>query len=279
MSRDHHCDGLMVIGSHGRSAYAYALEGGYTGSEKEFSRRLAALLSEEITAYVDKDNHRITLRGDLPDGEYTAYYEVNGTSVEIGRLSSGLSGSYTIRWLDYNDTVLRADTVTEGETPSYGATPIRSDDEGYTYTFAGWSPAVVPAVANAEYKATYTKTPKVDNLLDPSGYQQNKRLSVSDGSLKDLTGAVTSNFIPITLDQTLHISGITQLSAADYNAIVFYTANEEKVSATSFAFSGITIANGVYSMTPSALTASNDTIAQFRFSCADIGEGAVVTVS
>lgn len=241
------------------------------------------LLGVAVVGVID-ENGNLVLTGLLEDGTYTAYYEVqndDGTKslVEIGDLAIGLPASYTIRWLNYDNTVLRTDTVTEGETPSYGATPTRPDDDTYTYTFAGWEPTVVPAVANADYKARYTGIPKVNNLLDPTQYQHNKRISVSDGTLKDLAGAVASNFIPITMNQTFHISGITLLSTSDYNAIVFYNASGAKVSSTSFAFTGIQVSGNTYSMTPSDLTASNSTITQFRFSCDEISADAVVTVS
>lgn len=63
--------------------------------------------------------------------------------------------TYTITWKDYDETVLETDTVEEGQTPSYSwAEPSR---EGYTFT--GWSPAIVPAVADATYTAQYTPVP------------------------------------------------------------------------------------------------------------------------
>ena len=63
---------------------------------------------------------------------------------------------YTIRFLNWNGEVLQSSQVAEGEIPIYsGATPLRADDEQYTYTFSGWSPAVVAATASADYTALF----------------------------------------------------------------------------------------------------------------------------
>lgn len=68
---------------------------------------------------------------------------------------------YTIRFLNYNGAVLQNSQVLEGDMPSYtGATPIKPADSEYTYSFNGWSPAIVAATANADYTAQFTATAK-----------------------------------------------------------------------------------------------------------------------
>ena len=65
--------------------------------------------------------------------------------------------TYTITWKNYDGSTLSTDTVTAGTTPVYnGTTPTKPGDAQYTYTFAGWTPTVVPASADATYTATYT---------------------------------------------------------------------------------------------------------------------------
>ena len=67
------------------------------------------------------------------------------------------AASYTITWKNDDGTTLSTDTVTAGTTPVYnGTTPTKPGDAQYTYTFAGWTPTVVPASADATYTATYT---------------------------------------------------------------------------------------------------------------------------
>lgn len=73
--------------------------------------------------------------------------------------------SYTIRFLNYDGSVLQSGKVLENTLPTYtGATPTRPNDANYMYTFSGWSPTIVAATANADYKAQYTAIEK-SNLV------------------------------------------------------------------------------------------------------------------
>jgi hypothetical protein len=68
--------------------------------------------------------------------------------------------TYTITWeQDDGEVLLIEKDVKEGTLPVWeGATPTRPTTQQYSYTFAGWSPEIVPAVADATYMATYTTT-------------------------------------------------------------------------------------------------------------------------
>ena len=69
--------------------------------------------------------------------------------------------SYTITWKNYDGTVLQSGTVKKDETPSYtGPQPVKPEDDDYTYTFAGFTPNVTKAIANATYTATFRAIPK-----------------------------------------------------------------------------------------------------------------------
>ena len=82
-------------------------------------------------------------------------YTVVGAPVEIIEV---VPATYTITWVvEGQDNVTT--TVEAGETPEYPyGTPVKSGDAQYTYTFAGWTPDVVPATADATYTATWTQT-------------------------------------------------------------------------------------------------------------------------
>ena len=72
---------------------------------------------------------------------------------------------YTIRFLNYDGAELQSSQVLEGDMPTYsGATPVRPEDEQYTYSFSGWSPAVVAAAADADYTAQFKSTQKGQGL-------------------------------------------------------------------------------------------------------------------
>ena len=65
--------------------------------------------------------------------------------------------SYTITWQDDTGKTIDTTTVEYGVMPSH-AYPIKEADQQYTYTFAGWSPAVRTVTGDATYVAIYNKT-------------------------------------------------------------------------------------------------------------------------
>ncbi len=72
---------------------------------------------------------------------------------------------YTITFVNWDGTELQSSMVIEDEIPAYtGATPERPEDEQNTYSFDGWSPAIVAATADATYTATYAATPKSQSI-------------------------------------------------------------------------------------------------------------------
>ena len=70
---------------------------------------------------------------------------------------------YTITFVDEDGTtVLKAATAYDYGTLAADivkpADPIKAATQQYTYTFAGWSPAVANVTADATYRATYNST-------------------------------------------------------------------------------------------------------------------------
>ena len=72
---------------------------------------------------------------------------------------------YTVTWKNYDGTVLEIDyNVLEGTTPTYdGATPTK-EEEGYLYTFNGWSPTVSSIYSDKTYTAQFNVTLAIPNL-------------------------------------------------------------------------------------------------------------------
>ncbi|MEG9429661.1 MAG: leucine-rich repeat protein [Christensenellaceae bacterium] len=62
---------------------------------------------------------------------------------------------YTVVFKNYNDAVLSERTYHYGDTVVAPATPEKSADNTFTYSFSGWDKEVINCVANATYKATY----------------------------------------------------------------------------------------------------------------------------
>ena len=292
MSGEYYQDELVVITPRpGRSAYEYAVRGGYAGTEGEFSRRLAFLMNGAVVGYAEGSS--ILLSGDLATGTYTLAYVVrksDGTTetVTIGTYTvedETVSKTYIIKWVNYDGTVLETDTVTEGETPEYNsATPTRDADSQYTYTFTGWDKTVVAAAADATYTAQYTQTatptePAYDNLLIDAGYTTGKKVSTSSGNLSD-ADACASGFIDFPPgSKTVYIKNITFSQTANINNIVFYSEASASakvgfwVGQTGGFNNQVTANNGVYTF-----GLNDSSIKYFRFSCAVISDDTIVTV-
>ena len=65
----------------------------------------------------------------------------------------------TIRFLNYDGSVLQSSDVDIGQTPVYsGETPAKPATAQYSYEWTGWEPAIVPAAAAADYTATFSET-------------------------------------------------------------------------------------------------------------------------
>ena len=68
-----------------------------------------------------------------------------------------LPGKYTISWLNDDASLIEQTEVVEGETPTH-ADPTKPATAEFTYTFAGWTPAVAAVTGDATYTATYNST-------------------------------------------------------------------------------------------------------------------------
>ena len=72
------------------------------------------------------------------------------------RIHGNCASSYTIQFVNWNDSVLQSTQVKEGQMPQYtGATPTRPNTNNYSYTFSGWSPQIVAVTADATYIAQF----------------------------------------------------------------------------------------------------------------------------
>ncbi len=70
---------------------------------------------------------------------------------------------YCIRFVNYDNSELQSSNVKYGEMPSYvGETPIRPDDDMYSYTFIGWNPEVEAVSGETTYTA------KFEGILHPT---------------------------------------------------------------------------------------------------------------
>ena len=77
----------------------------------------------------------------------------------VACVACGKPASYTVTFVNWDDTVLQETTVTEGVMPEYTvADPTREATAQYTYTFVGWDKMISPATENITYKAVYSQS-------------------------------------------------------------------------------------------------------------------------
>ena len=75
--------------------------------------------------------------------------------------------TYTVTFANWDGAVLQSSQVEDGKIPVYsGETPVRPEDEQYTYTFSGWTPQIVAATTDATYTAQYVAKDKHEGLED-----------------------------------------------------------------------------------------------------------------
>ena len=97
---------------------------------------------------------------------------------------------YTINFVNEDGTVLQSSQVREFEMPVYnGATPTKTTTAEYIYTFAGWTPELVPVTADATYTATYHETKRSYQIrfLNYDGTELQSSL-IEYGAMPEYTG-------------------------------------------------------------------------------------------
>lgn len=81
-------------------------------------------------------------------------------NITVSQFGEGLTQKFNIKFVD-GDTVLKSDLLEAGTTPSYdGNTPVKEEDDKYTYTFKGWTPNIIDVIDDAVYAAEYSMTPR-----------------------------------------------------------------------------------------------------------------------
>ena len=88
--------------------------------------------------------------------------------------------AYTITFLDWDGSELAKDSYDYNTAASVivPENPTRKNDAQYSYTFAGWSPAVVAVTDSATYKATYTSKA----LPQPESSSSSKKVEPAETS-------------------------------------------------------------------------------------------------
>ena len=209
-------------GKDGKSAYQYAQEGGYAGTEADFADDLAFFTGQTILAKVDEEKN-VTLRGLDPTGVYTFRFDMDdGTYVEAGQFTAG-SIKYHLVSNNLTNCTNNNSMVKILDGTKYSAKIYL--DEGCAITFISvfmggvdiTSTAVNGRninIANVTGDLAITiaaAVPIYTNLFIPSQATINTRLNSSNALVSE-DGVVITNFIDVsgttfTDDTKIYIKG------------------------------------------------------------------------
>ena len=134
-----------------------------------------------------------------PDAQYT--YTFAGWSPEVRAVSGEATytatytstiNSYLITFIDEDGTTLYSANVPYGEVPVYaGNEPVKEGDAQFSYSFAGWDPAIKAVDGTATYTATYTETTNSYTVIwnNDDGSELERDEAVLYGSMPSYDGA------------------------------------------------------------------------------------------
>ena len=178
------------------------------------------------------------------DADETYIYEFAGWDVDFTNVQSDITvtaiytktekpQSFTIKFVDEDESELYTVDVLEGETPIYkGAEPTKEATAEFTYTFAGWTPEVVAATEDAIYTATYEATVNkyTVQFVDEDGTEL-KSEEVAYGTVptapEDPTKEATAEFTYTFAGWTPEVVAVT--GEATYTATYEATVNKYTV--------------------------------------------------
>ena len=127
--------------------------------------------------------------------------EVAGATTYTAQFKAVLN-QYTVVFLDEDGTELDRQVVDYGKKPVYqGETPVKAEDEQYTYTFAGWYPAVVTVTKDATYRATYTAHDKSQGLWGVQDGEPSSTKIIRNGTLYILRAGKTYTTDGVMVEQ------------------------------------------------------------------------------
>ena len=202
-----------------------------------------AVYNGSTPARPSDSQYNYTFNGWLPslgpvngNTEYTAQY--TATAIPI----------YTIKFINWNGSVLQTMKVKEGVKPVYtGSTPTRPSDSQYNYTFNGWHPIIEAARRNLTYTAQYTATaipvePQAANYVTFTAEEANSTIGLNNlGSAHTLECSTdTQSWQPMTTATTITLSNIND--KVYVRGIL--SAGQTNVDYTQFAMTGKIAAGG-----------------------------------
>lgn len=132
----------------------------WDGRTQDTSTGTLATLTFESKVEAPIGQYPVTLRYDKQNTN-AAYGTPCDVQIENGCVTL-IKGAYTVRYLNYDGSLLYEKDYSESSVPSYvGNTPLRPTDERYSYQFDGWRGVVSDEPGVICYEATYKLDPRI----------------------------------------------------------------------------------------------------------------------
>lgn len=136
---------------------------------------------------------------------------------------------YEISWVVEGETI-KKDSVKKGDMPVYeGETPVKEATAEHTFSFSGWTPEIVVAVADASYTAVFSEAVREYTIIFMEGEEEVSRANYPYGTIaedivipeKEVTEyvdfyyvSVEEDIVDVTEDATYHITYIPSANKA-----------------------------------------------------------------
>ncbi|MBQ7546857.1 MAG: hypothetical protein IJT41_07825, partial [Clostridia bacterium] len=134
------------------------------------------------------------------------------SSVAISAEFEWITTSHTITWLNDDGSLIDTTTVDYGTVPTH-ADATKAEDAQYTYTFSGWTPAIVAVTGDATYTATFTTSPSPAALVIEK-INAIGTVEYTDAS-KEKIDAARAAYDSLTNEQKALVMNATALTAAE----------------------------------------------------------------
>lgn len=156
------------------------------------------------------------------------------------------SGVYTVKFVDYDGTVISTQRVNSGEDAVAPQTPTRENDNGYIFTFKEWDADFTNVQKNLVVFAVYSYESIIDDS-NPLGYFEvavssgtNFTMSVDDRMPRSMGAEYVNSTMPISAKVTL-----TAMSSNDSKFIGWIDAATGKVLSSDYDYTFYTSGNDV----------------------------------
>lgn len=200
---------MMIKGKNGKSAYDYAVSGGYTGSEEDFTKLMSYDAEKAVSNLSNQIDNEITAREQAVAslnarlGQQTVFV-AEGTTQEEAETWLESNGDKTKLYLMPDETFWQYKKTTE----------VVEGGKAYTN--------LLPLATSADRKTIYNGV----------GFKTNTRLSSSSGEEAEREGVCTTGFISAKLGQVLRVENISWVDSINEYVIAYDSSNTK----TGFAY-------------------------------------------